>query len=188
MDQEILEKEILKYFPFSKSEIDEIYNKFTLIKLKKGSFFNEKDTYLGIVIDGCLKFFYDKDHEIDVIIDFQMSGQWTGDLESFLKKEKSKFMIQALCDTTVLAISQEDYTELENKSLKLKQLSVKITESIFLKTFERLISRMSNTAEENYLMLKKEKKQIFHLIKKTDLAAYLKVNLFTLYKIIHHTG
>jgi hypothetical protein len=33
-------------------------------------------------------------------------------------------MIQALCDTTVLAISQEDYTELENKSLKLKQLSV----------------------------------------------------------------
>jgi hypothetical protein len=56
MDQEILEKEILKYFPFSKSEIDEIYNKFTLIKLKKEAF-NEKDTYLGIVIDGCLKFF-----------------------------------------------------------------------------------------------------------------------------------
>jgi hypothetical protein len=34
-----------------------------------------------------LKIFYDKDHEIDVIIDFQMSGQWTGDLESFLKKK-----------------------------------------------------------------------------------------------------
>lgn len=83
-------------------------------------------------------------------------------------------MIQALCDTTVLAISQEDYTELENKSLKLKQLSVKITESIFLKTFERLISRMSNTAEENYRMLKKEKKQILHLIKKTDFTRILK--------------
>lgn len=191
MGKKLLEKEILKYFSFSERELNEVYDKFTLIHLKKGNFFNEKNartTHIGIIIDGCLKFYYDKDQETDVIIDFQMNGQWTGDLESFLKKEKSTFKIQALCDSTIWAISQEDYAELEKKSLKLKYLAIRITETIFLKTFDRLIDRMSNTAEENYLMLKKEKKQIFHLLKKTDLAAYLKVNLFTLYKIIHHTN
>jgi CRP-like cAMP-binding protein len=131
--------------------------------------------YEYFITKGCLKVYSLDMAGTQHISMFGIENYWTTDMASFISNKPSRFFIEALEDTTLLAISQTNYKRLFKEIPQFERFYRILYQRSLMSYIQRTNHGISLTAEERYLRFKEKYPQIIKRIKQKDLAAYLGV-------------
>ncbi len=148
------------------------------ITIKKKNFLlQEGDVakYEYFITKGCLKVYSLDMAGTQHISMFGIENYWTTDMASFISNEPSRFFIEALEDTELLAISKTNYELLFKEIPQFERFYRILYQRSLMSYILRTNHGISLTAEERYLRFKEQYPQIIDRIKQKDLAAYIGV-------------
>ena len=148
------------------------------IKIKKKNFLlQEGDVakYEYFITKGCLKVYSLDMAGTQHISMFGIENYWTTDMASFISNEPSRFFIEALEDTELLAISKTNYELLFKEIPQFERFYRILYQRSLMSYILRTNHGISLTAEERYFRFKEQYPQIINRIKQKDLAAYIGV-------------
>lgn len=134
------------------------------------------------VVKGALRIYYLKDG-IDITESFEFENTVVARVESLFSGQPSRKAIQALEDTTLIAIPSNQLFELYDDFPELERLFRKIFEQAHVKTINRLESIQFHSAEERYQNLLKEEPQLIQRIPLKYIASYLGITPVSLSRI-----
>lgn len=160
----------------SEEQKTELQSFFMLKKLRKKQYLlQEGDVckYLSFVSKGLLKSYFLDEKGSEHINMFAFEGWWISDFNSFINQEKAVLNIDAIEETELLMITQEDY---ENLMLKIpvmdRYFRILYQNSLVTKDY-RLIVSNSFTAEEKYTQFAQKNPDIIQRIPHNLIASYL---------------
>jgi len=125
-------------------------------KLRKRQFLlQEGDVcrYTAFVEKGMLRTFTVDDKGNEPILQFSMEGWWVTDLYSYLTDEPSRYNIEALEDCELLLITKPSWNVLLEKVPAFERYFRILIQNNLIATQRRLISSLSESAEEQYSKL-----------------------------------
>lgn len=136
-------------------EEDSIFLKsiFKKMILKKGDYFLKQNTInnkLGFVDTGLVRYFIYKNEE-EITIDFSKEGEFISVYESFIQKSKSTQSIQAIEDSIILYINNEDLQNLYANIKNGNKLGRILIEKRFIELAKQLMSKYLDDAEKRYI-------------------------------------
>lgn len=128
---------------------------------------------IAYVNKGCFSYYSLSEKGKKSIIHFAFEDWWTGDLQSFLKRQPATTYWQALEDSEIISINRNDFDALCTEVPAFKNLFDSKTQSGYMKALEKSAKDKSETAEEKYLRMLKDYPQIIQRVPHYDVAAYL---------------
>lgn len=134
------------------------------------------------VKSGLVRIYYYKD-AIDVTESFEFENAFVARAESLFSGKPSRKAIQAIENTTLIAIDSNKLFKLFDSHHDLERLFRKIIETAYVNTVNRLESLQFNTAEERYHNLLKEQPQISKRVPLKFIASYLGITPVSLSRI-----
>lgn len=134
------------------------------------------------VVKGALRIYYLKDG-IDITESFEFENTVVARVESLFSGQPSRKAIQAMEETTLIAIPSNQLTEIYDDYPELERLFRKIFEQAHVKTINRLESIQFHSAEERYQNLLKEEPQLIQRIPLKYIASYLGITPVSLSRI-----
>ncbi|MEX1190376.1 MAG: Crp/Fnr family transcriptional regulator [Brumimicrobium sp.] len=132
--------------------------------------------------EGVARIFYYKDG-IDVTEYFALEGDFIARAESLFARTPSKKGIQILEDAKVIAVDVNMLYQLYDTHHEIERLFRLIFESAYVDTIQRIESFQFNSAEERYLDLIKNHKNIVRRIPLKHIASYLGITQVSLSRI-----
>jgi CRP-like cAMP-binding protein len=144
--------------------------------LKKKDFLlhqGEVSRFETFVNKGCLRAFYINNKGEEHIVQFAVEDWWIGDMYSFLTQTPAMYTIEALEDCELLQIDKNGLEELYLKLPKMERFFRIIIQNAFVASQKRIISAMSQTADERYLAFIEKYPAIEQRIPQYQVAAYL---------------
>lgn len=169
---------VSRFIELTDSEKQRFISLLKEIKIKKKNFLLQEGDiakYEYFITKGCLKVYsLDMDGAQHVSM-FGIESYWTTDMASFISDEPSRFFIEALEDTELLAISKKNYKLLFEEIPKFERFYRILYQRSLMSYIRRTNHGISLTAEERYIRFKEQYPQIFSRIKQKDLAAYIGV-------------
>ena len=142
---------------------------------KKGEIFlKEGDhcNYIGFLNKGCFNFYYMKDG-VELVRGFFFFNEFVSNYRCFLLKNKSKFEIKALIDSSVTVIDRHDLLLLIKEFPKFQELKRIVVESLYIEISDKLESFFCKNAEERYLDFIKDESEQKKRIPQYVIASYL---------------
>ena len=106
--------------------------------------------YIAFVEKGLLRSYAVSDKGSEQIIQFAFEGWWISDQFSFLTGEPSTYNIDALEDSELLLLSKQAEEQLLEKIPKFERYFRILLQNNLIATQKRLVSSLSQTAEERY--------------------------------------
>lgn len=106
---------IKQYVELSPSDFDSVLNRFELKNSAKKEMLQTAEDHcntLYFVLVGCLNMYFLTEKGTERTVQFAIEGWWLTDFLQFQKGGKTNFNIQAVTQTTLLAISRENYKAL----------------------------------------------------------------------------
>lgn len=103
------------------------------------------------VVSGCLKAYYLDESGDKHIIQFAIENWWVGDFDAFYNKVDSRLYIEALEDSTLLAISYDDLQQLFERVPKFERYFRLLITNAFISLRGRVLSSLEKTLKERYL-------------------------------------
>ena len=152
---------------YSGKNIRKEYKKKQLI-LEKG----EVENYLSFVEEGTARLFFVKDDR-ELTTRFVFKHQYLTSYDSFLQRSPSRCTVEALTDMVVWQIHYDDLQEVYRTSSVGNLIGRVTVEHIYLAKSNKEFSYLSESAEERYLKLMKERPEIFQLVALKHIATYL---------------
>ena len=134
------------------------------------------------VNQGCLRIYYFKE-DIDITESFEFENSFVARAESLFTGKVSLKAIQAIEDSTVIAIDSEKLFLLFDIHPDLERLFRKIIETSYVNTVNRIESLQFNTAEERYNNLIKNHSNVLKRIPLKFIASYLGITPVSLSRI-----
>ncbi len=131
---------------------------------------------------GCLRIYYFKE-DIDITESFEFENAFVARAESLFAGKPSLKAIQAIEDSTLIAIDSNKLFNLFDEHHDLERLFRKIIESSYVKTVNRIESLQFHEADERYLYLVKEYKDILKRVPLKYVASYLGITPVSLSRI-----
>ena len=119
----------------------------------------------------------------ELILQFSMEGWWAGDLYSFLTEEPSQFHIEAMEECELLLITKSSWDILLNKVPAFERYFRILIQNSLIATQRRLMSSMSESAEEKYTKLINNFPGCLQRIPQHMVASYLGITPETLSRI-----
>lgn len=153
---ELLLQSIKEKISISKEEFDFCKTLFIPKKLRKKQYLlQEGDVcrYTAFVEKGILRTFSVDEKGNEPILQFSMEGWWIADLYSFLTDEPSQYNIEALEECELLLITKENWNILLEKVPAFERYFRILIQNNLIATQRRLMSSLSETAEEKYTKL-----------------------------------
>ena len=139
--------------------------------------------YMAFVAKGLLRTYNVDEKGNEHMSVFGLEGWWLSDINSFLSGEPSLFNIDAIEESELLLISKDDYEKL-TLSVPIMDRYFRILYQNSLVTKERrLMSSITHTAEEKYLLLLQSSPEINERIPQHLIASYLGIAPETLSRI-----
>lgn len=155
-------------------------------KISKKEYFIRKGEYgkeIGIVLQGTLHQFYEKDAEERSTYFFFEDMLVTAYI-SCLTGKKSELSIQALEDCEILCFAYSDWTRLSQTLWSYQQLAGKLSEYVAMGLEERMVGLLLLSPEERYIQfLESNKKRIIERIPQHYIASYLGITPVSLSRI-----
>lgn len=139
--------------------------------------------YTAFVEKGMLRMFSVDEKGNEPILQFAMEGWWAGDLYSFLTEEPSQFHIEAIEDCELLLISKSSWDRLLDKVPAFERYFRILIQNNLIATQRRLMSSMSQTAEEKYTRLIDSFPGCIQRVPQHMIASYLGITPETLSRI-----
>jgi CRP-like cAMP-binding protein len=134
------------------------------------------------VKEGCVRIYYFKE-DIDITESFEFENAFVARAESLFTGKPSLKAIQAIEDTTLIAIDSGKLFQLFDRHHDLERMFRKIIEASYVNTVNRIESLQFHTAEERYLNLLKEHKDVLKRVPLKYIASYLGITPVSLSRI-----
>lgn len=135
-----------------------------------------------INVKGLLRIYYLKDGN-DITESFELAPSVVARVESLFSGRASRKGIQAVENTTYVAISAPQLFTLYDRLPALERLFRKVFEDGYVKTVNRLESLQFHTAEERYRQLMEEQPGILQRAPLKHIASYLGITQVSLSRI-----
>lgn len=139
--------------------------------------------HLAFVEKGLLRSYNVDEKGIEHMIHFAWEGWWMADMLSFLSNEPSTYHIDAIEDAELLLISQTDFEEMLLKVPVMERYFRILFQNNIISKERRLISSISNSAEEKYIHLTATNPELIKRIPQQLVASYLGITPETLSRI-----
>jgi CRP-like cAMP-binding protein len=147
--------------------------------LKAGEFCNRT----AFVNQGCLRAYSTDSHGEEHITQFALEGWWISDLNSFITGEPSIYNIEALEDSELLLIDKISQDALFEKVPRFERYFRLLIQSSYVALHKRLLSTITDNAEEKYLRMQKTYPDIMQRVPQHMIASYLGLKPETLSRI-----
>ncbi|MFN3298649.1 MAG: Crp/Fnr family transcriptional regulator [Sediminibacterium sp.] len=139
--------------------------------------------HLAFVEKGLLRSYNVDEKGIEHMIHFAWEGWWMADMLSFLSNEPSTYHIDAIEEAELLLISQTDFEEMLLKVPVIERYFRILFQNNIISKERRLISSISNSAEEKYIHLTATNPELIKRIPQQLVASYLGITPETLSRI-----
>ncbi|MDO8996476.1 Crp/Fnr family transcriptional regulator [Sediminibacterium sp.] len=139
--------------------------------------------HLAFVEKGLLRSYNVDEKGIEHMIHFAWEGWWMADMLSFLSNEPSTYHIDAIEDAELLLISQQDFEEMLLKVPVMERYFRILFQNNIISKERRLISSITNSAEEKYIHLTATNPELIKRIPQQLVASYLGITPETLSRI-----
>lgn len=183
---ERLKNYIEKYISLSDKEAEQFCGLFEQQTVRKKEFLlriDEVCKFEGFVLKGLFRVYHIDQHGAEQILYFAIENWWITDIDSFTNQRPSQLFIEALEDSEVLLISNENKTFAYENIPAIEKLFRIMTQKTHAALQRRLINSMSKTASERYLDFIKDYPAIYQRLTNLQIAAYLGISHEFLSKI-----
>jgi CRP-like cAMP-binding protein len=154
-------------------------------KYKKGEIILPKgyiENFVSYIHRGIIGMFLEKDGE-DICYGLAFEQNYISAYDSFLQQIPSQMTVIALEETVLASISYEKLQAIINSSMEGQIFGRQIAENLFLKTQQRIVSFLTQSAEERYIELESQRPEIFKRVKQKYIASYLGITPISLSRI-----
>jgi CRP-like cAMP-binding protein len=186
--KEILKEHIAKTASLTNEQFDYFYSHFKPLSFKKGQVIireGDKVDNEYFVLSGCLKAFFINDEIKMYILQFAMPTWWTSDYGALYNQTRATINIDCITDTEVLSISNHDREKICSELHQAERFFRWRTNKGYLASQKRLLSFMNNDTKVRYEELLTLYPQLYNLVPKHLIAAYLGVSRETLSRLYH---
>lgn len=182
----VLQEYLTNKTDLSPEEIETIKKVSKIKKLRRKQYLlheGEVWKHLAFVCSGLLKTYFIDDSGREHIISFSQVDYWTGDRESLIYGNPSKFNIDAIEDSIVILITKEDYESLSIQIPKFNQLINSLLQKSFIVAQNRILSSISLSAEEKYHNFLEKYPSISNRIPQHMIASFIGITSETITRI-----
>jgi CRP-like cAMP-binding protein len=135
--------------------------------------FDSISNYEFFVTSGCVRTYIIDYNGVEHNVFFSIENWWSGDLQSFINSTPATYSIQALENTTVLAISQENWKILINEVPEFLKYSRVLFRNAVIAQQNRIVQNLSFTAKERYQFFIEHYPNLVQRIAQKHIASYL---------------
>jgi CRP-like cAMP-binding protein len=182
----LLKEHISKTITLSEEEFEYVFSHFKELHFTKGQTIISAGEFVNkeyFVVEGCLKSFYINEEVKMFILQFSMPTWWASDFEALYSGEKAKINVDCITDTTVLALTNENREKLCREIHAVEHFFRWRTNKGYVATQKRLLSFMNHDTKHRYEELLALYPQLYNLVPKHLIAAYLGVSRETLSRL-----
>ena len=177
--KEILKKHIAQTATLTDEQFDYFFSHF------KPQFYKKGETLIHVgqaveceyfVVSGCLKAFFVNDEIKTYILQFAMPTWWTSDYAAMYNHTNATITVDCITDADVLCLSGADREKLCSELHPLEHFFRWRTNRGYVASQKRLLSFMNNDTKARYEELLALYPQLYNLVPKHLIAAYLGVS------------
>jgi CRP-like cAMP-binding protein len=182
----ILQSHIAKTTSLSDDEFDYFFSHFKPQSYKKGQtiiFPGDAVEYEYFVLDGCLKSFYQTDQGKMFILQFAMPTWWASDYEALYNGTRATTHVDCITASEVLCLSSADREKLCREVHAIEFFFRWRTNRGYVAAQKRLLSFMHHDARQRYEEVLRLYPQLYNVVPKQLIAAYLGVSRETLSRL-----
>jgi len=186
---EILKHHLFKTITLTDEQFDYVLMHFKPRCFKKGQALitaGDKVDQEYFVLSGCLKSFYINDDLKMFILQFAMPTWWTSDFNALYTGSKATINVDCITDAEVLCLTNTDREKLCAELHPMEHFFRWRTNKGYVASQKRLLSLMDNDAKSRYEELLKMYPQLYNIVPKNLIAAYLGVSRETLSRLYNH--
>ena len=186
--KDILKAHVAKLAEFTDEQFDYFYTHFKKMSFKKGqAIITEGDTVdcEYFVVSGCLKSFFINEDLKMFILQFAMPNWWASDYNALYNNTKATISVDCITDAEVLCLSSTDREKLCAELHSIEHFFRWRTNKGYVASQKRLLSLMNNNVKYRYEELLKLYPELYNIVPKNLIAAYLGVSRETLSRLYH---
>ena len=186
--REVLKQHIGKFVTLSDEQFDYFLSLFREHVFKKGQVIiaqGDKVDREYFVLSGCLKAFYINDEIKMYILQFAMPTWWTSDYSALYNKTRASINLDCVTDAEVLSLSNADREKICGEIHAIEHFFRWRTNRGYVASQRRLLSFMNSDARSRYEELMKMYPELYNIVPKHLIAAYLGVSRETLSRLYH---
>jgi len=173
------------YCPMTPRGVEVLGSILVPLKFQKGETILEEGKVcraLYFVDKGMVRQYYYKNKK-DVTEHFSFEGRIVFCIESFLKQEPSRLIVEALENTKLYAIPYDELHNLMERNQEMEMLYRKILEHVAISSQEHADSQRFENAAERYDRLLREKPEIILRAPMVHIASFLQMTPETLSRV-----
>lgn len=187
--KEILKQHIAKTATLTDEQFDDVFSHFKYQSFKKGQNIITAGDIVDceyFVLSGCLKSFYINDDLKMFILQFAMPTWWASDFNALYSGTKATINLDCITDAEVLCLSNDDREKICSELHPMEHFFRWRTNKGYVASQKRLLSMMNNDAKSRYEELLKLYPELYNIVPKNLIAAYMGVSRETLSRLYQH--
>lgn len=184
--KEIFRTHITQHTALNEEQTEYFFSHFKLQQFKKGQVIFSPGSPVDseyFVILGCLKSFFINDELKMFILQFAMPTWWASDYEALYNHTKATITLDCITEAEVLCLSNADREKLCSEIHGIENFFRWRTNRGYVATQKRLLSFMNNNVRFRYEDLLNLYPELYNLVPKNLIAAYLGVSRETLSRL-----
>ncbi|MEJ1236512.1 Crp/Fnr family transcriptional regulator [Chryseolinea sp. T2] len=175
-----------KYIELTDTEAERFKSFLKHRKLRKRQYLlqaGDVSTFETFVAGGCLRSYSVEEDGTEHIVQFAIENWWIGDLYSFLSGAPATLNIDAIEDSDVFTIDKSDLERLYREIPKFERMFRILFQNAFVAYQQRILSKISQTAEEQYIEFIGKYASIEQRVPQHQIASYLGMSAETISRI-----
>lgn len=183
---EQINKNVTRYYTFSKSDLDTFNSLLKPLSVKKKTLLlqaGEVCNFEAFINNGCIMTYLLNEEGKETVLYFSVENWWVSDMCSFNEQSKSNFYIQALEDSELLILTPQTKEELLFKAPKFERVFRLMIQKNLGVLQNRFHSSVAQSAEKRYEDFLKRYPSIPQRVSQHQIASYLGVSPEFLSKI-----
>jgi len=184
--KEMLKAHVAKLTSLTDDQFDHFFSHFKKQNFKKGQVIIASGDAVDceyFVVSGCLKTFFINDDLKMFILQFAMPTWWASDYNALYNHTKATINVDCITDAEVLCLTNSDREKLCNELHNVEHFFRWRTNKGYVAAQKRLLSFMNNDAKRRYEELLKLYPELYNMVPKNLIAAYLGVSRETLSRL-----
>jgi len=183
---QVFRKYVAGKIALTEQQFDRIQSLCIIKKLRKKQYLlQEGDTwkYHAFIASGCLRTYSVDEKGLEHIISFAIENWWTGDKESLMLNQPSKYNIDAVEDSEVILFTDSNFQLICSEMPQFNDMVNMILQRSFVASQSRIHAAISYTADEKYLNFIDKYPGFTTRIPQSMIASYLGITPETLSRV-----
>ena len=175
----ILKEHLLKTIALTDEEFAYVFQHFKPLSFKKGQTIisvGDPVEWEYFVLTGCLKTFYINDEEKMFVLQFALPTWWASDYSALYYETKATISVDCVINTEVLGLNSKDREKICKELPQVQHFLRWRTNKGYVGLQKRLLSFMNNDVKGRYEDLLKTYPELYNVVPKNLIAAYLGVS------------